>query len=157
MMMLRILIALIPIHVGMGFTQMAVSYYGGDIADHGAAGWVSHTPIGTFIDLDDTQQTEEFGLANLRQMFEILNRLGDAINGLASFGYGFMDEIESDDGLVYQIVMAFRIISVCVWLGMAVAVLYFLFDSNLLTTKTGMAILAFGAGLGSLSALGALF
>lgn len=157
MMLLKILIALIPIHIGFGITQMAFSYYAGDIADHGAAGWISHTPIGSFIDLEETPQTQQASLSDIRGLFQVALQLGDAINGLASFGYGFMQEVQPDDGFVYMAVMAFRVISVLFWLGMGIAILYLLFDSNLLNTKVGLAVLVFGAGLGGLSTLGALF
>ena len=160
MRLIKLLIAVLVIHLGLGFTQMAVSYFAGDVADYGAAGWVSHTPIGTFIDLESAPQSSEEGQgnpSNLKATLDFANNLGDAINGLASFGYGFLSDIEPDDGLVYMVVMGFRILSSLFWLSLAMALVYFLFDSNLLTSKLGLALVGLGIGLGSLSGIGAAF
>ena len=160
MVLIKLLIALVTIHLGFGFTQMVVSYFGGDVADYGAAGWVSHTPIGTFIDLEDAPQSAEDGVDNpnnLVAIFQFVNNLGDAINGLATFGYGFLQEIDPDDGLVYMVVMGFRIVSTMFWLALGMGMVKFLFESNLLTSKLGLGIVGLGVGIGSLSAVGAVF
>ena len=160
MRLVKILIAVLSIHAGLGFTQLGVSYFGGDIADYGSAGFVSHTPIGSFIDLEDPQAMQEEGQvnpSNLKAMFDFANSLGDTINGLASFGYGFLSDIKPEDGFVYTVVLLFRTISVLFWISLAMALIYFLFDSNLLTSKLGLAIVGLGVGLGSLSGIGALF
>ena len=158
MRLVKLLIAVITIHLGMGATQVAVSYHAGDVADYGAAGIISHTPIGTFIDLDATSQTggQQTNLSNIRQAFDVVNNTGDAINGLASFGYGFLQEIEPEDGMVYTVVMGLRVASVLFWIGLGLSLLYILFDSNLLTSKIGLALVGLGIGLGGLSAVGAL-
>ena len=159
MRLIKLLIAVISIHLGLGFTQLAVSYYAGDIADHGAKGFISHTPIGTFIDLESTttpQTGEQGSLSNMRLAFDVMNNAGDAINGLVSFGYGVLEEIEPEDGFVYNVVMGFRLLSVLFWIGMGLTLLYILFDSNLLTSKLGLALVGIGSGIGGLSALGAL-
>ena len=160
MRLVKLLTALVVIHLGLGFVQMAVSYYAGDVANYGAAGWVSHTPIGTFISLEGAPASSQEGQANPSNMKAILdfaNNLGDAINGLASFGYGFLEDIESDDGAVYMIVMAFRIASALFWAALAMALVYFLFDSNLLTSKLGLALVGLGIGIGGLSGKGGAF
>ena len=160
MRLVKLLTALIVMHLGFGFTQMAVSYFAGDVANYGAAGWVSHTPIGTFIELESAPQSSLDGQAdpsNVKAALDFANNLGDAINGLASFRYGFLSDIRPDDGMVYTVVMAFRIISAIFWVALAMALVYFLFDSNLLTSKLGLALVGLGVGLGSLSGIGAAF
>ena len=160
MRLVKLLIALLAIHMGFGFTQMAVSYFAGDVADYGAAGWISHTPIGTFIDLESAPQSSQDGQANpsnLKATLDFANNLGDAINGLASFGYGFLSDIRPEDGFVYMVVILFRIVSALFWVGLAMSLIYFLFDSNLLTSKLGLALVGLGVGLGSLSGIGAAF
>ena len=158
MVLQRMLIALVAMHLGFGFTQLSLAYYAGDVADYGAAGFLSHTPIGAFVDLDeDNDQTSGANLSAIRQMFEIVNQTGDAINGLASFGYDFLDEIGPDVGLVYMVVLIFRIASWLFTIALGLALLYVLFDSNLLTSKVGLALVAGGSGLVALlSGAGAL-
>ena len=157
MRLVKLLIILVTLHLGMGFTQMVVSYFAGDVENYGAAGWVSHTPIGTFIELDerpDERKQCEINFGNVRGVIECANDLGDMINGLASFGYGFLEDIAPDQGLVYMLVVGFRLVSVLIWIGTGFALLYFLFDSNLLTSKLGLAMVGLGLGLGALSTIG---
>ena len=160
MRLLKLLIALIAIHMGLGFTQLVVYYYAGDVANYGAGGWISHTPIGTFVNVESEsvpQTEDQANPSNLKALLNFANNLGDAINGLASFGYGFLEDIQPSDGLVYTVVMILRIVSTLFWLALGLALIYFLFDSNLLTSKLGLALVGFGLGLGSLSAIGAGF
>ena len=157
MRLVKLLTALVVIHMGLGFTQMSVSYFAGDVADYGNAGWVSHTPIGKFIDLDSDQQVQQnqANPSNLKRMLDFANNLGDSINGLASFGYGFLTDIQPSDGAVYMVVMGFRILSALIWIALGMSVIYFLFDSNLLTSKLGLLLVGLGSGLGILSGVGA--
>ena len=148
MRLIKLLIALLAMHMGFGFTQMVVSYFAGDVADYGAAGWVSHTPIGTFIDLDrGPMQDQAADPAAPKKILDFVNNLGDGINGLLSFDYGFLSDIQPDDGFVYMIVVAFRIISTLFSIGLAVALIYFLFDSGLLTSTLGLAAVGLGAAV----------
>ena len=158
MMGFRLLIGLVVAHLICGMIQVAVSYYAGDVADHGAAGIVSHTPIGSFVELDEDQRADGGGgLSDIRGMFQAMIKVGDSINGLASFDYGWIEILAESDGMVGNLATAFRIGTALAIIAMALALLYFLFDSGMLTSKAGLAILAFGAGLGGLSTLGALF
>ena len=59
------------------------------------------------------------------------------INGLASFNYGFLAAIQPEAGLVYMVVVGFRIMTTLITLGVAMALLYVLFDSGLLKSVTG--------------------
>ena len=158
MRIVKLLIAVVAIHMGLGFTQMSVSYFAGDIADYGNAGWISHTPIGTFIDLESLPASEggQANPSNLKATLDFANNLGDAVNGLATFGYGFLTNITSDAGAVFMVVMAFRVASAFFWLALGMALIYFLFDSNLLTSKLGLALVGLGVGLTGLSGIGAL-
>ena len=154
MLLLKLLIFVIVIHLGMACTQVGVSYYGGDVADYGSAGIISHTPIGSFIDLEappggEVDEGGPLGLA--KRLFDFAKNMGDMINGLATFGYGFLTDIEPDDGAVYSVVIGFRLISALVWIGSALAFIYFLFDSNLLTSKVGLLCLLGVATVGILS------
>ena len=119
---------------------------------------ISETPIGTFIDLEEppASMEDQVSPSNLKRMLDFALGLGDIINGLATFGYGFMEEINETDGAVYNIVIAFQVISALIWIGAALAFIYFLFDSNLLTSKLGLAsVLGLGV-VGSLSGASAL-
>ena len=159
MRIVKMLIALLVIHLGLGFTQMAVSYYAGDVAQYGAAGWISHTPIGAFVDVEGAPSSSDEGQgnpSNLKQILNFANNVGDMVNGLASFGYGFLTDIEPDDGAVYMVVVLFRMLSAGFWLALSMALIYFLFDSNLLTSGLGLALVGLGLGLAGLSALGAV-
>ena len=160
MRLVKMTAMLIAIHLGFGFTQMVVSYFAGEVTDYGAAGWISHTPIGTFVNLEGSapqQGGQETNPSNLKAIFDMVNNTGDMINGLASFNYGFLTSITADDGLVYMAVLGFRMISVLIWLALAMALAYILFDSNLLTSKLGLALVGLGLGIGGLSGIGAAF
>ena len=159
MRLFKILTLVITIHLGFGFTQLVVSYFGGDVADYGAAGFVSHTPIGAFIDLSGTpQQLEEDAASNPKGLFDFLNRTGDTINALATFDYGFLNVIPPDAGFVYTVVWIFRLISRVLGLVLIGAMIYVIFDSNLLSSKLGMALVGLGlSGTGALSVFGGLF
>ena len=157
MRLIKLLILLVVMHAGMGFTQMAVSYYLGDIADHGAAGFISHTPIGTFISLDgDLDQDTQANPSNFKAVLDFANNLGDMINGLATFNYGFLGLIESDDGIVYTVVIALRLISALVWVGLGMSLIYFLFDSNLLTSSLGLTLVGLGGAIAALAGFAAV-
>ena len=158
MRLLKLLILVMVVHLGFGCTQVAYSYHVGDVANYGAAGIISHTPIGTFIDLDDppASMDDQANPNQLKKMLDFGNNLGDMINGLATFGYGFMDDIDSSSGAVYNIVMGFRLISALIWIGAALAFIYFLFDSNLLTSKFGLLALLGISVVGGASGTGAL-
>ena len=157
MRLIKLLIALVVIHLGLGFTQMVVSYYAGDVANYGASGWVSHTPIGTFMDLEDADPEDANPEDAPQGLLGVANNLGDMVNGLASFNYGFLSNIQPSDGIVYAVVMAFRIMSALFWLALALALLYLLFDSGLLRTVTGqIATGTVAAGAGIVSGIGAV-
>ena len=153
MRLLKLLVAVVVIHLGFGCTQVVVSYHAGDVADYGAAGIVSHTPIGTFIDLEDPPASMDDAAqpSAIKKMLDFANNLGDMINGLATFGYGFLTDIGPDDGAVYMVVLAFRMLSVAIWIGGGLALIYFLFDSGLLNSRLGIAGLL---GLGIVGTLG---
>ena len=159
MRLIKLLVVLIIIHMALGFTQVAVSYYAGDIADHGTAGWFSHTPLGTFIDLEQTPQTggDQASPSRIRETWDFVLDLGATINSLASFGYGFWDLIQPDS-LVYQVVVIMRIMSYLFTVGLGLSLLYVLFDSGLLTSKLALALVAGAAGVtAALSGVSALF
>ena len=159
MRLLKLLMVVLVIHLGFGATQCVVSYHAGDVADYGAAGIVSHTPIGTFIDLEDPPGSTGEGEnpSKFKALLDFANNLGDMIGGMATFGYGFLTDIGPDDGAVYTIVAAFRIISMLIWIGLGLALIYFLFDSNLLTSKLGLGLVGLLGGLGGLGGIGAVF
>ena len=159
MRIVKMVFILIAIHMGFGFTQFVVSYYQGDVVDYGEAGWVSHTPIGQYIDTDPNARNEAIGLnlSDIPGNWAYINRLGDMINGLASFNYQFLTQVQPEDGFVYQFVMAFRLVSVGFWITLAIVLLYILFDSGIINSKIGMSIMGLGLGLGFLSSVGALF
>ncbi len=145
MLLMRLLIALIAIHVGLGFTALVYSYFAGDVADYGAAGIFSHTEIGRFVNLETDPEDRQSNWANPRAMYGIVNNFGDAINGLLTFNYTFLNEIQPDDGLAYNGVIILRVIGTLFSLGLGLAFLRILFQSNILTSKLGFGLVAFGA------------
>ena len=158
--LVKVLVALVVIHLGMGFAQVAVNYFASDIADYGAAGWISHTPIGELVPLDNARELGDAAPkpGQLEQVLSPAIRVGEMINGLASFGYGFLEAITPDDGFVYTLVMGFRVFSVLILIGVALRLLYVLFDSGILNSTFGMAAVGLGvAGTVGASALGAVF
>ena len=159
MRLLKLLVVVLVFHLGFGATQCAVSYHAGDVANYGSAGIVSHTPIGTFIDLESPPGSTGEGEnpSRFKALLDFANNLGDMIGGLASFGYGFLTDIGPDAGAVYTVVLGFRLISVLIWIALGVALIYFLFDSNLLTSKLGLGLVGLLAGVGGLGGFGAAF
>ena len=156
MTLIKLLVVLISLHLGMGFTQISVSYFAGDVADYGAAGVISHTPIGSFIDLDDDARRGREAQGNPSSFESILgfvNNLGDMVNGMASFGYGALTQFSPDDGLVYTIIIILRIIGTMFTVSVALAVLRLVFDSGILNSTLGMGLFAIGSGTLGLSSL----
>ena len=54
--LLKLLILAVTFHAALGITQASVGYFAGDVADPGAEGFISHTPIGSL--LGDTVDEE---------------------------------------------------------------------------------------------------
>ena len=52
--------------------------------------------------------------------------------------------------------LAFRLISVVTWIALGLSLIYFLFDSNLLTSKLCLGLVGLLAGVGGLGGFGAL-
>ena len=154
MRLLKLLIFVGVVHLGMACTQVVVSYHGGDVANHGVNGIISHTPIGTFIDLEDppASMDDQVSPGALGRLVDFATGLGDMINGLATFSYAFLTDMDPDDGAVYNIVVGFRVLSALIWIGGALAYIYFLFDSNLLTSPLGLASVAGLSIFGALAA-----
>ena len=152
MRLVKLLIALVFIHAGLGFTQMVASYYGGGVADYGESGVLSHTPLVPLLNLDDGGPRCEVALSNPRGLLECINNLGDTLNGLASINYAFLSNITADDGFVFNVVVLLRLAAVLFSVGIALALVYVLFDSNLLTSKLGLGLMGLG-GLASVTGL----
>ena len=146
------------IHLGMACSQVAFSYYGGDVANYGANGIISHTPIGTFIDLEDppASMDDQASPNQLKKMLDFANNLGDMINGLASFNYGFVEELRDPESAWHNLVIGLQGLSAILWIASALAFIYFLFDSNLLTSRVGLLALLGLGSVGALSGTGAL-
>ena len=62
MFLLKLLIALITAHLGMGAVQTAAYYWGSDTAYYGDSGLLSHTPIGSLT--EDYSDRDRPGLEN---------------------------------------------------------------------------------------------
>ena len=156
MRLIKLLILLLAVHMGCGFTQMAAAYYGGDTAV--SSNLLEHTPIGSFIDVDNLdamQRGAEADPSQIRQMVGFINQVGDMSFGLVSFEYGFLTDMQPSDGVVYNIVVLFRLASVILWLSLGMTIIYILFDSGLLTSPLGLAAVAGITVLTSLVGLGA--
>ena len=55
--------------------------------------------------------------------------------------------------MVYNVVVAFHLIGLLFWLALGVSLLYVLFDSNILTSRLGLGLIAGGFGLSAVAGL----
>ena len=158
--LVKILVALVVLHLAMGFTQMSVTYFTAERPDYGEKGILSHTPIASIMPLDDADRVPggiELTPGAFDRLIGTVNAVGDMTNGLATFNYAFLTDIGSDAGLPYMLVMAFRIFSALIWVALAVRLLYILFDSNILTSPLGLGVVGLGvAGTAATSIVGAV-
>ena len=155
MRLIKLLIAVVAIHLGLGFAQVGANYFGGDVADYGDMSIVSYTPLERFLDLNN--ESEQVSLSVFSQMLDWADRIGDTINGLVTFNYGIITSIGTDDGAVYGWAILVRVGTAILSLSLGIALIYFLFDSNILTSSLGLALVGLGLGTASaLSATGAL-
>ena len=88
---------------------------------------------------------------NVPGLFHFLFDLGDTVNSFASFNYAFLGEI-STENFLFLLVLGLRLLSIGIWFAVGGALVKTVLDSNLLSSKVGLAVL-FG-GLGILSGLG---
>lgn len=166
----KLLVLLIGMHLAMGFTQLSASYWGGDTvlrdrenpgeSTSVAVAWLYATPLDDILpDLSETKaaEREDDGgvLQQVGALLGVANRMGDTINGLAAFDYGVLRQINADQGIVYMVVVIFRIITVVITLALAVALLRLIASTGLLSSTAGLAVVGLGFGLPAvLSALG---
>ena len=139
--LVKLLVALIVIHLGLGASQMMMTYWTADVADRGDQGIISYTPLGPLLTSYDGEDVG-FAPSAIGNGITFLNNLGDTINGLASFNYDVLSRIEADAGVVYNVVIAFRLAGVVFTLGAYLRLLYILFDSGILATRPGQMLLA---------------
>ena len=104
-------------------------------------------------DMEERQTGGGLNLTDPRSAFEIVNRLSNTIGGLTILQYGFPGGNHARDGFVYNIVVGFHLIGLLFWLALGVSLLYILFDSNILTSRLGLGLIAGGFGLTALAGL----
>lgn len=69
-----------------------------------------------------------------RELIGFGDRVGDMINGLVTFNYGLLSDIQDDGSFASNVAILFT-------LGVTMGLVYFLFDSNLQTSKLGWMLL----------------
>ena len=142
-------------HVGAAFVALVTTYNNGYISDFGMSGWLAHTPIGSHFDLEaNDSMAADVSQGNVPGFFRFMFDLGDTVNSFASFNYGFLGAI-STENFLFLLVMGLRLLSIGIWFAVGGALVKTVLDSNLLSSKVGLVVL-FG-GIGVLSALGIFF
>lgn len=152
MTLVKLLIALIVVHMALGISQMTLSYWAGDVADYGAAGVISHTPLGSLLRVEADRQSGP--PSTLESFRNLLVDFFSTITGLLNFRYGILHAIEPGDGMVYNVVMALRLAGVLAWFGLGMGTLKMLFDSGLLNSTVGIIIAGTLFGIGSVASAG---
>lgn len=151
----RLNVLLLVMHIAMAFVAGTKAYFDGYLSDHGVSGWLAFTPLSAHFDLESSVSgARDVSLANVPGMFRFLFDLGDSVNSLASFDYPHLAAITTANFL-FVLVLALRGFSLVVWFASAGALIKTALDSNMLSSKVGLAVL-FG-GIGILSALGIFF
>ena len=89
--------------------------------------------------------------SKFKALLDFANNLGDMICDRVS---GFLMDIRPDAGAFYTVLLAFRLISVVTWIALGLSLIYFLFDSNLLTSKLCPVLVGLLAGVGGLRGAG---
>ena len=147
MILLKFLIALIAVHIGLGFAQLSTDYFIADVPN-AAGGSVSHTPVGNLINLQTDPEQRQSNWKDPRTIWNVLDEAGDAINGLVSFDYPMLDLIvqQGDSGLAYNVIVILRLIGTLFSVALGLGFLLMLFQSNILTSKLGFGLVVFGAG-----------
>ena len=127
--LLKLLILAITFHLGLAITQASVSYFAGDVADPGAEGFISYTPVGALLGdtIDDDAKRERslgggLNWADPRSALDIVQRVGGTINGLALAEYDLLEEIERDS-FAYNVVILVRLFSVLLTLALGFTLL----------------------------------
>ena len=147
MALTRILVVLSILHIGMAIVQVNVNYFAMDRAGYGAGGIIANTPLEQLIPLDTARDLSDEATPNPNALDRLLDpprRVGAMINGLASFEYGVLDMLGDDSSLTFGLALAFRIGSAFVWLVLALRLLYVLFDSGVLNSGAGIALVGLG-------------
>lgn len=162
MTLIKLLTAIMVLHMGFGVTQFSVTLFTAEEVQYGDGGFISHTPLESLVPMDDaaralseTQPPRQGGFWNF--LNPIVN-IGDTINGLATFRYDMLTQVGPDEGFVYTVVLLFRIIPSIIQLALAVAMFQVITSSGLLNSTLGQGAVLLGAGgLAGSSLLGGLF
>ena len=146
MPLVKLLIVLAAIHVGMGFTQVSVTYFAGDNVEYN---FIAETPLGSWM-RDDFPPANE-NRAGIVQMGSFFIDMMDTIGGMFTYDYGFMDDIAEAEGFVSNVATAFRLTMGFLWFGVGAAVMKMVLDSGLLNSKIGFAVASTLFGIGGAS------
>lgn len=149
----KILIALVAIHLGLGFSQMMMTYWLSDVVHHGSQGVISYTPLGPLLNSFDSVDVG-FAPSAIGNGISFINNLGDTVNGLASFDYDMLSRITAQDGFVYNVVVGFKLMGVLFAVSIFLRLLYMLFESGILSTRPGQLLLAAALLVPASSAVG---
>ena len=147
------------IHLGCGFVQISVNYFGGDTKDDSAwENMYEYTPIGHLIGgVDQEEHQRQDFLSNPPAILSFINRIGDMQNGLLVLGYGFLEEL-SPGTLPGLLVLLARVAFVLLWFAVGLAILKLIFESGILNSKLGLFLVVGGGSVSTaLSAAGAVF
>ena len=156
-LLLGLMVQWLVAHAGFGLTQLALLYFLGDVASYGGdAGFWAFTPAHAWVTSDDLSGQQATSLVDLRGQFAKVTNLGDTVYGLLSFEYGFMNILDTADGLVYWAVI---LVHMAAWVSTLVATgaaVGFVVSSGIMQSSVGLGlVLGTGAVGGILAAIGA--
>lgn len=162
MTLIKLLLALVVLHLGFGITQFSVTLFTAEEVQYGERGFISHTPLEALVPMDDAaralSETQPPRQGGFWYFLNPIITIGDTINGLATFRYDMLTQVDPDEGFVYTVVLLFRIIPSIIQLALAVAMFLVITNTGLLNTTLGQGAVLLGAGgLAGSSILGAFF
>ena len=142
-------------HAFMGIVQIFALYLLSGVASYGGdAGFLAYTPIGQFFEESEGRVVEALALPSL---FAHIVHIGDALFGLASFEYEVLTSITKDDGVWFWLVNFVRVATWVTTAAAGEAVVEKVFQSGLLSSGPGLAIVLGGASVtGVLGIFGAV-
>ena len=140
------------IHIGFGFAHLSYAYFAAHVATYGGAyGFLQYTPLQKFVRID-AEKVRDISLLDFESLFNLANNLGDTITVLTVYNYDILTLVQPDDGFVYWVVLAFRIVTWAFNAKLGFELLKLLFQSGLLQSSMGLALVMGGVGLTALLA-----
>ena len=156
--LLPLLVALLSIHVGLAITDANINYWGRGVGERPAQ-ILSGTPIGHWLSEDDDKALQNPGeVLDPSAFSRILTFAVDlslTVRDFTTFNYSFL-QVGEDAGIFYLGAIALRVMAFVLLAATYMAAIYFLFDSGIINSKLGLALVASGAAVGGLAWAGTL-